>query len=370
MKIRSTGQTVHPYRGASRNYQGPSISQVYRFIGADLFSTFDSQTAPKSGRDEATLLVLDSFERRRPDQMSHGESVRSVCLSRGLPESSVRAHESHHTHCSLMLLCRGPESASERLDAFIEYDAAELVESTNLTLKQQAAEGSSIRTINQSEGISGLTTAQFLLNSALRPTEEGEPELTEIGDLLYRGLGKPADLGELQQRLFDRIDEVYGRSELLASNRRDLNQTLGQLKERGIEYFVPGGNEQDYYESCKRKGVRVPDRLLASVLSVPNANTVGAIDTKGTATPDDDEVAGFSIREPNVKYLAPGVDISVSDGVTTEVVSGTSVSSPYVAASYEKLRRENPRLSGSELHQLLGKGQMGNDPHGPVAVVL
>ena len=170
--------------------------------------------------------------------------------------------------------------------------------------------------------------------------------------------------------LFDRIDKVYTNSKLLAGNRRDLNQTLAELKERGVQYFVPGGNEQEYYESCKKKGLRVPESLLPSVLSVPNAHTVGAIDTKGTATPEDDEVAGFSVREPNVKYLAPGVDISVSDGVVTEVLSGTSFSSPYAAASYEKLRQDNPQLSGSQLHQLLAKGQMGDDPHGPLAVVL
>jgi len=72
-----------------------------------------------------------------------------------------------------------------------------LVESTNHALKQHTGEGSSIKTINQSQSVSGLTTAQFLLDSALVPNGKGEPELTRIGDVLYQGLGKPADLGEL-----------------------------------------------------------------------------------------------------------------------------------------------------------------------------
>ena len=370
MKIRATGQVVHPYRGAGQDVQGPSIAQVHRFIGADLVSAFSPERGPETPADGATLLVLDSFERFQPDQMAHGEAVRAVCLSRGLPENSIRSHERHTSPYPMMLLRAGPDSPSERLDAFIEYDAAELVESTNLALKQHTGEGSSIKTINQSQSVSGLTTAQFLLDSALVPNGKGEPELTRIGDVLYQGLGKPADVGELQQRLFDRIDKVYANSKLLAGNRRDLNQTLAELKERGVQFFVPGGNEQEYYEKCKKKGVRVPESLLPSVLSVPNAHSVGAIDTKGTATPDDDEVAGFSVREPNVKYLAPGVDISVSDGVVTEVMSGTSFSPPYAAASYEKLRQENPQLSGSQLHHLLAKSQMGDDPHGPLAVVL
>ena len=208
MKIRATGQVVHPYRRAGLDLQGPSVRQVYRFIGADLVTTFGPDRGRESPQDGATLLVLDSFERHRPDRMAHGEAVRSVCLSRGLPESSIRSHERHSSSIPLMLLRAGPDSPSERLDAFIEYDAAELLESTNLALKQHTGEGSSIKTINQSHGVSGLTTAQFLLDSALVPNEKGEPELTGIGDVLYQGLGKPADLGELQQRLFDRIEKV------------------------------------------------------------------------------------------------------------------------------------------------------------------
>lgn len=107
--------------------------------------------------------------------------------------------------------------------------------------------------------------------------------------------------------------------------------------------------------------------------TLPQAITVGAVDDKGTATPDDDVLAPFSgygptqdgIAKPDI--LAPGVGIfsTMSPGSASDdkrwphirkdymAVSGTSQAAPMVAGLAALMLQANPHMSVDQVREAL-----------------
>jgi subtilisin family serine protease len=100
-------------------------------------------------------------------------------------------------------------------------------------------------------------------------------------------------------------------------------------------------------------GINVPESADDNLFSNPHNITVGALDTRGTATPSDDTVASFSTRSPEVDVLANGVDVPVGDPAEGRTDTGTSMAAPDVSAEINRLAQANPGLGARERQNLL-----------------
>ena len=317
---------------------------------------------------DATVLVVDDFFQ---DQLglNHGETVVGVIKRAGLEEKDLQ--RVNHTDASIettRLLLPGPESPSERIDKFIELTAAEMISGTcNIIKKTAGAPDSKIKTISHSMGTAALEIGFSLMGAAVGFNEEtGRPEFRILGTHIFEGLGLKPELSRenlqvLQEKALQRSHEVLANSDLIKSARESLDQELANLKvAKGVSYFVAAGNSEEALNDV-REFFPLADSAAYSVLSVSNANLVGAINTKGTADTSDDELAGFSTRDPNVKFLANGVGIETQASYGVQITEGTSFATPHVAAKAELARR-----NGLELYEL---PEANDNWSGPLAIL-
>lgn len=101
---------------------------------------------------------------------------------------------------------------------------------------------------------------------------------------------------------------------------------------------------------------------ICSPGNAPRAITVGALDTQGTESTEDDFVAYFSSRGPTKfdnlnkpDIVAPGVDINSlsNDGTGYKKMSGTSMAAPFTAGVAALMKQVKPNLRPSQLKELM-----------------
>ena len=379
-----------------------SIAEVRRAFEKSAQSSIDLSTADTSG---ATVAIFDVFTNTPEKGLWHGDEAYSVLRRGGVDEKKIAKFDNRldvDTSALLSGLCwKGPDSANDRVNTYIELSAVNLLQRTNSKLEQILADPNShIRVISQSQGQSRAdiytSIAPYLLcapgpekskdgakenhaeqqtgadagnapqplNAQEAGTVEDKPKPkaalipSNLGESFGEAMGVPARkddaqswASEVRQLLIGRIDYIVSHSELLEKEQKRHEELLDKLRERGVMVVTSAGNNADELFNVRNSGLRANDNFDDDVTAVGHKLVVGAIDPKDLNDPNDDQVAFFSSQYDNVNIYALGVNVPTDGGPAT----GTSFAAPAIAAAAEKLAEANPGQSltwiEDQLHQ-------------------
>lgn len=318
----------------------------------------------------ATIAVIDNFS--RPDElgMTHGDKVARVFEKGGVEPQRVLKVPANPTTEATISTLTAQGDPRERLEAFIKGGALDFLESTQAQVEKMASLG--IKTINHSQSLNAGKPATFLLNLAFDYSDGSpEPNLTDTGRFLCQALSLPesADWDNevaLRQGLVDKIQDIYGSDPEVTAARDGFNEKLAELKGTGLTYFTAAGNDQRVLADLRRMGLQVSESMVYGLNSVAAAVVVGAFDDMGTADTTDDKMAEFSVRNPQVDFVAQGTRIDLGMGTLEQ---GTSFATPLVALRYERLREAEPYKDSNELLRELASNA-GNPIEGSLAQVI
>lgn len=308
----------------------------------------------------ATIMCLDEFRPvpgTPPGVGPHGDYVVSVLQSAGLKDSQIqKVHHKASSDARNELFESGPGSRRERLSAFIELTALEDLESTrHAVLAATTRPGNQIKTITNSIGSTPVRVANGIYYSSVSFEEDGTPGgITEVGEFIFEAMGLPPkpdadNVANFRGRLLKETARIVEESEAVQAGRQAFEQELRSLSQMGVAYFLSAGNDQKRVDDLVAAGFEVPPESAYISKSVPAAELVAALDTKGTPEPGDDEIANFSSAHPCVSYAANGVGVEVKGPKGQEFLNGSSLSAPWVAARRELHRQEHPELTGDAL---------------------
>lgn len=351
----------------------PSIDQANNAVGqsfmrkkvSDVFAQMENEAnRPLSYADapasEATIAVIDTFRTSKSEQPRHGDDVHAIILNNGFAEKDTVKIRSDLAEASIdalgnLLYQDGDEPFEQRLDAYIELTAGNILSKTNGIFRHILGDQTSqIKTINQSQGESRFGIYSLLLNAAWNGVEDWKPLLTDTGRKIAKAVGSdPTDSKftgwELNQKMIDRVNQVVDKSRYLEKLKKEHEGLLLDLRGRGISVVTSAGNNNDdWLLTANTYNHRISDNFDDDITSVGEKLVVGALDTMGTPEPEDDEIARFSSRYVGVDILAPGINIPTLEG---RKCTGTSCAAPIVTAQMERLRREDPAVSPQELEQ-------------------
>ncbi len=345
----------HRKSAVGQSFMKEKISDVYQQMKQESQRPLSFAAEPDP---EATIAVIDSFRPDPSEQPRHGDEVHAIILNNGFQEqdtikiSSDLADESVDALGNL-LYKEGTEPFGERLDAYIEVAAGNTLAKTNGIFRHLLEDSNSkIKTINQSQGESRFGIYSLLLRATWNGAKDGKPLITNTGRKIAEVLGVDPEKAEssgweMNQKMIDRVDSVLEGSDYIKGLQTEHKALLQSLRGRGISVVASAGNNNDdWMATANRYKHRINDNFDDDITSVGEKLVVGALDTKGTPDPADDEIAHFSSRYAGVDILAPGVDIPTLEGRTC---TGTSCAAPIVTAQLEKLRRENPTASPAEV---------------------
>lgn len=383
-----------------------SIAEVRRAFDKSAQASIDLSTADTSG---ATVAIFDVFTNTPEKGLWHGDEAYSVLRRGGVDEKKIAKFDNRldvDTSALLSGLCwNGPDSANDRVNAYIELSAVNLLQRTNSKLEQILADPKShIRVISQSQGQSRAdiytSIEPYLLytpspekakdgdkeghaeqqtaavascapeplnaqasetgqcESGTKPEPKAEPIPSALGETFGEALGVPNPTDNVQgwasqmrQLLIGRIDYIVSHSELLQKEQKLHEELLDKLRERGVMVVTSAGNNADELFNVRNGGLRANDNFDDDITSVGHKMVVGAIDPKDLNDPNDDQVAFFSSQYDNVNIYALGVNVPTDGGPAT----GTSFAAPAIAAAAEKLAEANPGQSltwiEDQLHQ-------------------
>lgn len=340
--------------------------------------------APRSDiqlTDRHQAVVLDEFfsTDMRP---AHGFGVASVLQETGNLQADQVALISDNVLPPLgtptpaaLLTAPGDASASQRLNSFIETASASGLSQTNSALEAIADQNApNLRGVNYSTSGTDLNGFMALNRLAIGSSPTGEPYLTEHGQVIFEGLGITPELNRDNRRLFAergtaRWGEVTENSELVQGQVRRHEAVSERLQEAGVHYTVAAGNDGGVIEDYRSAGVKMADEADDNVYVNPHNISVGSLDTRGTADPSDDRVASHTVLDPEVDFLAPGVDRRVRVFGEDHDVTGTSYAAPDVNGRLIALSRQNPGLSASAIQNLLHNAAGPNVPGSSVSAL-
>lgn len=338
---------------ANRTPEYKSIQEVRRAFGEAALAPLNLSEARESA---ATVAVFDVFSSNPEEELWHGDTVRSILHRQGVqPEKIVAVHNSIDKESSVLLsdLCwGGPDSANDRLNAYIELSAVNLLQRTNGKFQQILDDPNhNIKVINQSQGHSRAEVFEALAPYLLftpkadesNPTPKAEPSV--LGKTFAEAMGVEAALDDpkawarsVKQQLIKRIDDVIDQSELIRQEQTKHSDLVDGLRERGVLVVTSAGNNADELSGLRSQGYEVRDDFDDDITSVGRKLVVGAIDPRDLDNPNDDQVAYFSSSYDAVGLYALGVNVPADGGPAT----GTSYAAPLVSAAAERLMNLHP----------------------------
>ena len=313
------------------------------------------------------VAVLDTFVGGTPDRPAHGFGVADVVRQTGGLNNDQIALVSDNVPNNFgipsprqLLTAPGEATASQRVNSFIETMVAGGMSQTNTALEAIANQKNApnLRGVNYSTSGTDLNGFMALNNVAITRDANGQRQLTPEGRVIFEGLGieqalNPDTLRQFAQRGTDRFGEVTENSPLVQSQMKRHEAVSKRLQDQGVHYTVSAGNDGGVIDDYRSVGVNLKptadDNIYANRYNV----TVGSLDTRGTADPSDDRVADHSVQDPEVDFLAPGVNRNITVFGQNHSVTGTSYAAPDINGRLVRLSRENPGLSASAIQNLL-----------------
>jgi hypothetical protein len=343
---RLIGQSV-----SQSGFLAPAISDIY------LSEQNRLQNRPVEfvgGRNEnARVAVIDSFS-PRSDFRLHGDHVLGVLQREGdLRPSEIQRVNFDAGSTVELLLEPGPESPSERLDAYIKLDALIGVEDKNKILRRLKT-NENLQVVNMSLGIEPLGTVESLFGKALNRKEASK----ERSRFLFDAVGLPhsydhQNLKLLRQRLLNRVCKVTSEDPEFQTSCADFRQLSSELKSNGVSFVVAAGNNEAQADVLRGLGYHLPAGATTSYFHNSDAIVVGALDDKGTADPSDDELAPFSTRSLYTSVLANGTKVPVDPFGGGDRRNGTSFAAPIVAGRIARVKTEKPEARPDEMVYLI-----------------
>ena len=344
-------------------YMNPSFEQAQSRLNESIQNPFPRGDINLNSNHQ--VVVLDGFMGGTAEKPAHGFGVADIVrqgtgLEReqiALVSDSVPSFGQPTPHS--LLTAPGDAPASERVDAYIESMVAGGLSQTNTALEGIAKQDApNLKGVNFSTSGSALTGFLAMSNAAIDHGSNGERKLTPEGQVLFEGLGLKENLTPENMRLFAergtaRFEQVKEESPLVQGQIERHEAVSKQLSDQGVHYTVSAGNDGGVIDQYRNLGVAMSDQADDNIYANEHNVTVGSLNTQGTATPTDDTVASHSVSDPEVDFLANGVDRKVSVFGKDHVVSGTSYSAPDINAKLVNLSNQNPQLSTSEVQNLL-----------------
>lgn len=149
-----------------------------------------------------------------------------------------------------------------------------------------------------------------------------------------KGSGNLADIIEGFEWLMQRNVSIINMSFSTSEASQTFTRAVQALKNRGIVLVAAAGNDGG--------GVNYPARF-------PEVIAVSAIDNQ-------DKIASFSSRGPEINFCAPGVDIeSTWVGTAYAVKSGTSFAAPHVSGAIADLINYYGQITSSQIFNILSE---------------
>jgi subtilase family protein len=327
--------------------------------------------APRSDiqlNDRQQVAVLDTFMGGSPDHPAHGFGVADVVKqTAGLQNDQVALVSDTMPNFAVpsartLLTAPGDASASDRVDAYIETMVAGGMSQTNSALEaisaQKDTNAPNLHGVNYSTSGTDLNGFMALNRVAIGQGPDGHRQLTPEGNVIFEGLGieqtlNSGTLRQFAERGTARFGEVTENSELVQGQMDRHENVSKRLQEQGVHYTVSAGNDGGVIEDYAGVGVKMGDTADDNIYANQYNVTVGSLDRQGTADPTDDRVAAHSVNDPEVDFLADGVNRNVNVFGQNHNVSGTSYAAPDINGRLVRLSRENPCLSATAVQNLL-----------------
>jgi hypothetical protein len=311
---------------------------------------------------QSPVAVFDQFA--FPGQPAqHGDQVAAVLgQSGGMdPSQFQQVRVLGLSRAAELLTVDGPESPSQRLNAYIEASSIGVYQSSSAAMQAVLDSGNEeLRIFNQSSGMTGLTQFDRLRQSAVQFSEDGSPHLTPLGKVAFEALGLPTDdlgaeaMRNFVERFLHRNEEVLADSPAVAEARERHSALSEQLEQNGIAYVLSAGNDFGDAAYYSQLGIDVPPSADENLLINDHNLTVGSFDPRGTLDPRDDQQAWHSSRADQVDFLAQGVDVQADAlGQSFSDLMGTSYAAPHVAGRLLGVLQANPEASVDEAVELL-----------------
>lgn len=327
--------------------------------------------APRSDiqlNDKHEVAVLDGFIGGSRQEPAHGFGVADVVRqTTGLNNDQIALVSDNvpvmgQPSPSRLLTAPGNASASERLDAYIETETARGLSSTSTALEaladQKDSNAPNLRGVNYSTSGTDLNGFMALNKMAFSSGPNGQKALTPEGRVIFEGLGIKPDgskesMRQFAQRGTDRWGEVVDNSELVQGQLQRHEAVSKRLQEQGVHYTVSAGNDGGVIDDYRSVGVNMKQTADDNIYANPYNVTVGSLDTRGTTDKSDDRLAAHSVRDPEVDFLADGVNRKINVFCQEHTVSGTSYAAPDINGRLVNLSKQNPGLSASAVQNLL-----------------
>lgn len=229
-----------------------------------------------------------------------------------------------------------------------------------------------MRVVNMSFGVSNTKIAETIMNGmtwTFDPVNSFKAMSDLIGPEKAQKLVDNAKGGELQdnklrqelmqelmQAVVARVNEQVAKDPEFKQAMEDYREATKTAADHGINIVVSTGNQQDklkFYEGIKTEpGAHY--NYLAQSDDVISVGATNINETEGNRS--DDTMAAFSSHgttEYSPTLVTHGDNVRIDDDLNSTGVSGTSYSTPEVAATVALMLAQNPNLTAKEVKAML-----------------